>query len=93
MKENKITIYELADGTIELKIDKEQETVRANQKQIAMIFSVNSQAITKHIKNIYDEKELIEKQTCSSLEQVQIEGNKQVKRNILHYNLDMIISI
>ena len=48
-------------------------------------FDVNSQAITKHIKNIHGEKELEENLTCSILEQVGKEGNRAVKCNVEYY--------
>ena len=46
-----------------------------------------------HIKNIYDEGELGESRTCNKKLQVQIEGKRQVKREVLYYNLKMIIAI
>jgi hypothetical protein len=46
----------------------------------------------RHIKNIYKTGELFEKSTCAKFAQVQKEGNRILKRNILYYNLDMIIS-
>jgi len=91
--EKKMQIYQAENGEIKLNVDMNKETVWANQKQIASIFGVNPQAITKHIKNIYKEQELQENQTCAFLEQVQNEWWKQVKRNIKFYNLDMIISV
>ena len=54
---------------------------------------VNSQAITKHLKNIFDEGELLKEATCSKMEQVQKEGERLVKRNVEFYNLDAIISV
>ena len=91
--QNKIQIYQTPEGEIKVNIDLEKETIWLNQKQIAFIFGVNSQAITKHVKNIYKTWELKEKQTCSKMEHIQIEWNKKVKRQINFYNLDMIISI
>ncbi|RDU65300.1 hypothetical protein CQA53_06795 [Helicobacter didelphidarum] len=60
---------------------------------MAQLFGVQRQAITKHINNIFKEDELSKEQTCSILEQVQQEGNRQVVRNITFYNLDMIIAV
>lgn len=88
-----LIIYQGQSGKIEFKGDLEKQTVWATQKQIAQLFGVNSQAITKHIRNIYSEFELDKSSTCSKMEQVQIEGNKRVKRLVYHYNLDMIISV
>lgn len=60
---------------------------------MAEVFGVNSQAITKHLGNIYDEGELEKKATCSKMEQVQEEGARTVKRMIDFYNLDAIIAV
>lgn len=91
--QKKMIIYQGKSGAIEFRGDFDKETIWGTQRQIAEIFGVNSQAITKHIKNIYKEGELKGNQTCSILEQVQKEGEKTVKRKLNFYNLDMIISI
>ena len=57
------------------------------------LFGVNTQAITKHLENIYSEEELFKDATCSILEQVQIEGNRTVHRNVEFYSLDAIIAV
>lgn len=53
----------------------------------------NRQNIEQHINNIYEDEELTKDSTCKNFLQVQNEGNRQVKRNIDHYNLDMIIAL
>jgi hypothetical protein len=60
---------------------------------MAELFGVNPQAVTKHIKNIYTEGELLEKSTCSKMEQVQTEGKRAIKRSINYYNLDAMIAV
>lgn len=60
---------------------------------LSQLFQTSTQNITMHIKNIYDEGELNESRTCKSDLQVQIEGNRTVKRNVKIYNLEMIIAI
>lgn len=60
---------------------------------MAELFDVQRQAITKHIKNIFESRELEEKSTSSVLELVQQEGSRSVKRTVTLYNLDMIISV
>jgi len=92
-KENRVVIYQAKSGAIELREDLHAETILATQAEMAKIFGVNSQAITKHLKNIYREKELLKDATCSKMEQVQIEGNRKVKRSVEIYNLDVIISV
>ncbi len=88
-----LIIYSDTKGRVELRADADKETIWATQAQIAELFDVNSQAITKHLLNIYREGELEKKATCSILEQVQIEGNRQVKRWIEFYNLDAVIAV
>lgn len=89
----KLVIYSNSKGNVELRADTDKETIWATQAQIAHLFDVNSQAITKHIKNIYACKELNRESTCSILEQVQTEGNRTIKRLSKFYNLDLIIAI
>jgi hypothetical protein len=91
--ENKIALYTNDDGSVELRADVEGDTLWATQAQIAQVFQVNSQAITKHIKNIYFDGELVKDSTCSKMEQVQIEGGRQIARMIDFYNLDIIIAV
>ena len=81
------------NGEIELKVSIENDTLWLTQKQIAEVFYVNIPAISKHINNIYEDNELSKLLTVSKMEIVQKEGNREVKRNIEHYNLDMIISV
>jgi hypothetical protein len=71
----------------------ENEQIWLTQKMMAKLFDVNTQAITKHLSNIYEIGEADENSTCSKMEQVQIEGNRQVKRILEYYNLDAVISV
>lgn len=92
-KTEKPIIYQAKNGALELRGDLTVETIWASQRQMAEIFDVNPQAITKHIKNIYKEGELKEKSTCSKMEQVGMEGSRQVSRRVNFYNLDIMISV
>ncbi len=94
-KEQKISniIYQASNGAIEFKGDYNKETIWANQKQIAEIFGVDVKTINEHIGNIYKSKELSEKTTIRKFQIVQLEGNRNIKRRVLHYNLDMMISV
>ena len=90
---NQIVIYKSKTNQIELEVNFSKETVWLTQAQIANLFDVNIPAISKHIKNIYSEGELLKKRTVSKMEIVQMEGQRQIKRKVDFYNLDMIISI
>jgi len=89
---NNIEIYQAPNGEIEFRGDLQNETVWANQKQIAQLFGTKIPAINKHIKNILQEDEL-NNSTISKMETVQKEGNREVKRLVEFYNLDMIIAV
>lgn len=86
-----IAIY--SDGEIELKISVDDETIWLTQKQIAELFDKDLRTINEHIKTIYNEEELFENSTIRNFRIVQKEGNREVGRDISHYNLDVIISI
>lgn len=90
--QNNIVIYQTSKGALALRGDIKHETIWATQAQIADIFGVNSQAITKHIKNIYQEGELFKEATCSKMEQVRVEGGRTIRRSLDIYSLDIIIS-
>lgn len=90
---NKIEIYKTPDGKSQVEVRFEKETFWLNQYQLAELFQTDRTSLLKHLKNIYSSKELNEKSTCAKFAQVKKEGKRTVKREILHYNLDAIISI
>ena len=92
MEKGEIILYQ-PNESIQLEVRMESETVWLTQAQMALLFGTQRQAITKHIKNIYDCEELSKGATSSILEQVQNEGNRLVNRKIEYYNLDVIISV
>ena len=71
----------------------ENETVWLNQAQMAELFQTDRTSIVKHVNNIYKSEELEKDSTCAKIAQVQMEGNRTIKRHIIYYNLDMIISV
>jgi death-on-curing family protein len=93
MKNKEIIIYKDKSGKISLDVKLKKETIWLTQKQIAILFDVNIPAISKHIKNIYKEKELDVKSTVSKMETVQVEGSRSIKRVIEMYNLDVTIAV
>ena len=86
-----IAIYK--DGELELKTSIDSETILLTQKQIAELFDKDIRTINEHIKFIYKEEELVENSTIRNFRIVQKEGNREVSRDIIHYNLDVVISI
>ena len=81
------------DGELELKVSVDSETIWITQKQLIELFGGTKQNISLHINNIYKEKELDKISTVKNYLTVQKEGNREVTRNIEHYNLDMILSL
>jgi hypothetical protein len=93
MEDNKIIIYQTEDGQTQIDVRLENETVWLTQAQMAELFQTDRTSIVRHINNIYKVEELDRESTCAKIAQVQIEGKRNVKRNIPYFNLDMIISV
>ena len=89
---NEILIYEDKDGLTRVDVKFIDEDVWLTKYQLADIYKTTRQNIEQHINNIYEDNEL-PNSTCKKFLQVQKEGNREVKRNIAHYNLDMIIAL
>jgi prophage maintenance system killer protein len=90
---NKIVIYQTADGQTQIDVRMENETVWLTQAQMADLFQTDRTSIVRHVNNIYKSEELEREATCAKIAQVQIEGKRKVNRNIPYFNLDMIISV
>lgn len=91
--ENNIIIYQDEDGITKVTVRFVDEDIWLSKYQIAEIYKTTRQNIEQHINKIYKDEELKIDLTCKNFLQVQKEGNRQVKRNIDHYNLDMIIAL
>lgn len=91
--QHEIILYQIDKTNVCINVMFEDETFWLSQSGMAELFDVNSQAISKHLANIYEEEELQKESTCSKKEQVQNEGNRRVKRKIDYYNLDAIIAV
>lgn len=92
-QENKFILYTTPSGEVRVDVFLEEETVWLTQKAMAALFATTSQNITIHLKNIYDQGELLENSTCKDFLQVQKEGTRLVERKQKYYNLDAIISV
>ena len=91
MNDDNVVLYN--DGEIELNISLNDDAIWLTQKQIAQIFDKDTRTINEHIKTIYKDKELDKNPTIRNFRIVQKEGNREVERDVMHYNLDMIISV
>lgn len=103
-KDNEITIrssaaeyltYMAATGDNEesIEVRYEDENIWLTQKMLATLYNVSISAINQHVKKIFSDKELDEKTTIKNFLIVQKEGNREVTRNVAHYNLQMIIAV
>ena len=90
---NQIIIYNTEDGKSKINLKLEDGTVWLNQLQIAELFQITKQNVSKHIKAILEDGELSEVSTVNYQLTVQKEGNREIERNIAFYNLDMILAI
>lgn len=90
--EGEIILYQ-PNQDIRLEVRIAEETVWLSQAQMAELFGTQRQAITKHLKNIFDSQELTRESTSSVLELLRQEGNRYVKRQVELFNLDVIIFV
>ena len=90
MKTGEIILYQMPNGSANLDVRLENETVWLNQKQIAELFGTKRPAITKHLRNIFNSNELDENSVSSILEHTAEDGKNYQTR---FYNLDAIISV
>lgn len=93
MNNNEIMIYEDKDGITKVNVKFIGEDIWLTQNQLANIYKTTQQNISSHIKEIYNDGELQFDSTNKKFLLVQKEGTRNVKRNIDHYNLDMIIAL
>ena len=83
----------IGDNPESIEVRYEDENIWLTQKMLAAVYGVNLATINEHIKNIYKDNELEENSTIRKFRIVQQEGNREVSREIAHYNLQMIIAI
>lgn len=86
-------LYNLPNEEGKVQVVIKEETIWCTQKAMAQLFDVNLPAISKHLKNIFEEGELEVNSTISKMEIVQTEGKRNIKRSIDFYNLDAIIAV
>ena len=90
IKNGEILIYQTPDKKVRIDVSLNNETVWLTQLQIAALFSVQVPAVSKHLKNIFKEKELVEKSVVSKMEITATDGKKY---KTISYSLDAIISV
>ncbi|MDY4836056.1 MAG: virulence protein RhuM/Fic/DOC family protein [Frisingicoccus sp.] len=93
MNRNEIIIFETEDHQIKLEVNVESETVWLNRNQMSELFGRDVKTIGKHINNALKEELSVDNSTVAKFATVQIEGEREVERNIEYYSLDVIISV
>ncbi|UTC83849.1 virulence RhuM family protein [Treponema denticola] len=93
LKELSFLMYTSKEENISVNVVVKDETIWLTQKAMSELFGVGIPAISKHLKNIFDEGELDRFSTISILEIVQKEGDRNIKRDTEFFNLDAIISV
>lgn len=88
-----IVIYKASDGSTQLEVKLEEETVWLSLNQISAPLQKDKSVISRHINNIFNEGELDRNPTVAKFATVRVEGNRQIQREIEYYNLDVIISV
>lgn len=93
MSRVELVLYATEDGTAQFFLRAEGGSVWLTQAELAALFQSTTQNITQHVRAVYADSELSEEATCKHDLQVRAEGNRQVRRTVKLYNLDMILAI
>ncbi|WBG64196.1 virulence protein RhuM/Fic/DOC family protein [Pseudomonas citronellolis] len=91
--EQGILIYEADDGHLAVEVRLEHDTLWLNLQQLSDLFGRDKSVISRHLKAIFDSRELDRERTVAKNATVQREGDREVTRQIDYYNLDAIISV
>ncbi len=86
-------LYNLPEDDGKVQVVIKDDTIWCTQKAMSQLFGVGVPAISKHLSNIYEEGELQEQATISKMETVQIEGSREIRRQVDFYSLDAIIAV
>lgn len=90
---NEIILYTSADGATKVEVHFEDETFWLTQRRIAELFGVDVRTVSEHLTNIFESGELDREATIRKFRKVQIEGDREVERDLDHYSLDAIIAV
>ena len=87
-KELQFLIYNTPEQDIKVKAIVKDETIWLSQRGMSELFDCSTDNISLHLKNIFASGELEESSTSEEISVVQQEGNRQIKRKTMFYNLD-----
>ncbi|MGM0588013.1 MAG: virulence RhuM family protein [Bacteroidota bacterium] len=92
-EESEFLFYTTDEGDTKIEVFLQEETVWLTLNRMAELFGTSKQNVSYHIKNIFEEGELEREATVKEILTVQTEGEREVKRKLEYYNLDVIISV
>ncbi len=93
INKSEIILYQTEDGQTKIEVIMEDDTVWLSQAQMCELFQRDKSVISRHINNIFKEGELERDSTVAKNAVVQNEGNRNVRREVEYYNLDVIFSV
>ncbi len=92
IKKGEVVIFKSNEGP-KLEVRLEEESVWLNLNQLSLLFDTDKSGLSRHLRNIFNNRELLRNSTVAKIATVQIEGKRRITRNIEYYNLDVIISV
>ena len=92
-KAGRILMYQTERGDTKVDVYFEDETVWMTQKSMAELYQVSKSSISEHVTHIYQDGELEQDATVRKFRTVQTEGERQIQRDLIYYNLDMILAV
>ena len=93
ISQGEILLYQDENGSTQIEVRLENENVWLTQAQLVTLYQSSKANVSEHIKHIFEEGELEEMATVRKFRTVQKEGSREVTREVVHYNLDLIISL
>jgi hypothetical protein len=91
--QSELILYRTEDAQTRIQVRLEGESVWLTQAQLAELYQVSIKTISEHLQNIYAEGELEPERTIRKFRIVQMEGTRQVRRPVDHYQLAAIIAV
>lgn len=89
----KMLIYKPENAVVPIDVAVKDEDIWLTQKAMAELFETTISNISMHIKNIYEENQMVQNRIIKKSLMVQKEGEREIKREVLSYNLDVIIAV
>lgn len=90
---SEMLLYRTEDARIRIEVRLEGDSVWLTQRMMAELYQVSVPTINEHLANIYAEKEIEPERTLRNFRIVQVEGGREVRRGVDHYNLDAILAV